>query len=364
MSVNIEKYKEQNSKREEYLSYKKMPHEFRPYVMFVNSPDYKSTHVNTDNLGFRKTISKEGKIIDINKVKNEKICNVLMGGSTAFGMGASSDKTTISSFMSQSKIFCHNFGVRAATSQQELLIFQNFKRLLPKIKNVFILTGINDLALAAEKKSFFYPEFGGLYSEDIRLHQFWTQYLSFNSTKWQDGKNKLFFAIDYLCNKFTLFRYLFSFLSSIIPASNTFKRNKIFSKITFEEKIDNLKDLISNDISSWKAFADRYEFRIIYILQPGITWVDKKLSENESFIYENQRAVLGEKYYDKFMNKKIYMDHKKFLEEKCLENKIEFIDSNIIFQNFPKNEDLFTDLCHLTDKGNKYLAKYLCEKYE
>ena len=140
--------------------------------MFVNFPNYKSEHVNTDDLGFRKSFSREGKSIDTMNVKNEKICNVLIGGSTAFGMGASSDKKTISSFLSQSSIFCHNFGVRAATSQQEFLIFQNFKRLLPKIKNVFILTGVNDLALAAEE-SLFYPEFGGLYAEDMRFHQFW-----------------------------------------------------------------------------------------------------------------------------------------------------------------------------------------------
>ena len=94
---------------------------------------------------------------------------------------------------------------------KEFLIFQNFKRLLPKIKNVFILTGVNDLALAAEEKSLFYPEFGGLYAEDMRFHQFWAQYLSFDSRKWQIGKNKFFLTIDYLCNNFSLFRYIFSF---------------------------------------------------------------------------------------------------------------------------------------------------------
>ena len=363
MGIDIKKYKEQNSKRVEYLSYKNMPHEFRPYVMFVNFPNYKSEHVNTDNLGFRKSFSREGKSIDTMNVKNEKICNVLIGGSTAFGMGASSDKKTISSFLSQSSTFCHNFGVRAATSQQEFLIFQNFRRLLPKIKNVFILTGVNDLALAAEEKSLFYPEFGGLYAEDMRFHQFWAQYLSFDARKWQIGKNKFFLAIDYLCNNFSLFRYIFSFLSSLIPSSSTFKRNKKFSNISFEEKIQNLKKLISNDISSWKAFSDKYQFKTIYILQPGIKWVDKKLTKKEIFIYENQRVHLGETYYDKFMNKEIYLNHKNFLEQQCLKNNIDFIDSNKIFKSFPENEDLFSDLCHLTDQGNKYLADYLSKKY-
>ena len=68
--------------------------------------------------------------------------------------------------------------------------------------------------------------------------------------------------------------------------------NKNFSNISFEEKIQNLKKLISNDISSWKAFSDKYQFKTIYILQPGIKWVDKKLTKKEIFIYENQRVHL------------------------------------------------------------------------
>ena len=171
-------------------------------------------------------------------------------------------------------------------------------------------------------------------------------------------------TIDYLCNNFSLFRYIFSFLSLLIPSSSTFKRNKNFSNISFEEKIQNLKKLISNDISSWKAFSDKYQFKTIYILQPGIKWVDKKLTKKEIFIYENQRVHLGETYYDKFMNKEIYLNHKNFLEQQCLKNNIDFIDSNKIFKSFPENEDLFSDLCHLTDQGNKYLADYLSKNMD
>lgn len=362
MAIDIKSYKENNLKRKDYLSYKNMPHEFRPFVMFVNSPNYKSSHVNTDRLGFRKTYSNQGKTIETSDLKKEKICNILMGGSTAFGMGASSDTNTISSCLSKDGIYCHNFGVRAATSQQEFLIFQNFKKFLPKVKNVFILTGVNDLALAAEENSFFYPEFGGVYSEDMRFNQFWSQYISFKSSRWIMGKNKFFFIIEHLINKFKIFKLLFSLLSYLLPTSKNYKKTKKFVNLSFEEKILNLRNIIANDINSWKAFSEKYKFKIIYILQPGICWSNKDLSEKEKFILENQRAVLGSNYYDKFMRKEAYNNHKIFLEGECKKNEIEFIDANNIFNNFPKNDELFLDLCHLTDKGNEYLAKYL-KKY-
>ena len=155
---------------------------------------------------------------------------------------------------------------------------------------------------------------------------------------------------------------MFSFLSYLLPTSKNYKKSEKFINLSFDEKISNLKTIIANDINSWKAFSEKYKFKIIYILQPGICWSNKDLSEKEKFTLENQRAVLGPNFFDKFMTKEAYSNHKIFLERECKKNEIEFIDSNNIFNNFPKNEELFLDLCHLTDKGNHYLAKYL-KKY-
>ena len=360
MPIEIKKYLNMSKNTEGYNSYKNMPHEFRPYVMFVNSPNYSSKHVNTDELGFRKSENYKGENLSLKQVKQtEKFCNVLVGGSSAFGMGATSDTLTISSQLSKNGIFCQNFGVRGASSQQELIIFQNFKRFLPKIRNVYIFSGVNDLVLAAEKSSFFYPEFGGIYSEDLRFNQFWSQYISFNSEKWIIGKNKFFFAIDYLCKKFSVFKKVFAFLSYVLPIGSVYRKNKVFSDIPFEKKINYLRDIIKNDFECWKALSLKDNFKITYILQPGINWVSKKLNEKEKFIFENQRAYLGENYFDKFMNKDIYIEHKKFLQDQCDRNEIKFVDANLIFKNFDYQKNLFLDLCHLSDEGNVYLTNYL-----
>ena len=66
MTVELKKYLNMNRNLEGYESYKNMPHEFRPYVMFVNCPNYSSDHINTDELGFRKSTNKKGDLCGIN----------------------------------------------------------------------------------------------------------------------------------------------------------------------------------------------------------------------------------------------------------------------------------------------------------
>ena len=100
------------------------------------------------------------------------------------------------------------------------------------------------------------------------------------------------------------------------------------------------------------------DFKITYILQPGIGWANKKLNEQEQFIYENQRAFLGKKFFDKFMNKEIYIEHKKFIQDQCDRNEIKFEDANLFVKDFDSDKNLFLDLCHLSDEGNTFLANY------
>lgn len=364
MDINLEKYKKIQFMNKSYLSYKNMPHEFRPYVMFTNAPDYKTQHVNTDEIGFRLTHDKDEKKISlVNIIKKDK-CNVVIGGSTVFGMGATSDAETISSHISREGIACQNFGVRGATSHQELLIFQNFIKFLPKIKNVYVISGVNDLAVASQEDSFFYPEFGCVFSEDMHLQKFWSQYSLFSKQKWQIGKSKFFIIVDYLCRKFSLVKIFFAFLSFILPSNNFYKKNLGKSKSSFDDKVFYLKKNFSNDLRCWRALSKEFNFRIIYILQPAIRWSNKKLNQHEKFLSDNQRVSIGEKFYDKFMNKEVYQNYKQFINSQCKKNGIEFLDSNEILDQFSEDKNFFLDLCHLTDDGNKYLAQKLIEKYE
>ena len=134
-----------------------------PYIMFKQKNNIKNKVLNTDKFGFRFTDS-DTKYTILNKhnIKDNFNEYVVVGGSTAFGVGASSDRNTISSKLSQmTNNTIYNFGLRAGNSFQELILFLqnlgNFKNL----KKVYILSGFNDLFLNSyiEKKILLSPPF-------------------------------------------------------------------------------------------------------------------------------------------------------------------------------------------------------------
>ncbi len=357
MNKKIEEFKKFTRNLPGYYDYKNMPHEFRPYIMFSNAENYNTKFISTDKFGFRKTVNQQGKKIKLNELKrNHSDCNVIVGGSTTFGMGCSSDQNTISSHLSAQGVFCQNFGIRAATSQQELIVFLQFKKYLGKIKNILILSGANDISVAAQNSSFFYPDFGFLFAEEIRFNEFWQQYVGFNERKWEFGKNNFFNLIEILTRKFKIFKFFFSTLCSWWSSSKLVNRTKQRQKLNFEEKIKVVNKFLSNDFDTWAAISKHINANPIYILQPCINWHTKKLSKNEQYVMECQREHLGSEYYDKLVSKKIYLEQKKFIKELCALNNISFYDANEWISKLDEKDEVFIDSHHLTDFGNQYLA--------
>ena len=74
----------------------------------------------------------------------------MVGGSAVFGVGATSDNSTISSFLSENLgQLTLNFGGRAFSSNQELNLFSQVAYKYPNIKNIILFSGINDIYLTA-----------------------------------------------------------------------------------------------------------------------------------------------------------------------------------------------------------------------
>ncbi len=75
-----------------------------PYIMYFNRPSFNGTYVSTDEFGFRITTLKNLNSVSYNDFINAKDYvnkNIVLGGSSAFGVGSTNDKYTIASILNQ-----------------------------------------------------------------------------------------------------------------------------------------------------------------------------------------------------------------------------------------------------------------------
>ena len=136
-----------------YLPYMKVyddiESEWSPYLMLKQKNLITNDVFNTDKFGFRYTDSfKKFTILDdIDKNENEEQIAVI-GNSTAFGVGASSDKKTISSYLTNfSNKRVYNLALRTCNSFQELILFLQVLNKFNNLKTVVIVSGFNDVLI-------------------------------------------------------------------------------------------------------------------------------------------------------------------------------------------------------------------------
>ncbi|MDC0426574.1 hypothetical protein OAM08_01120 [Pelagibacteraceae bacterium] len=341
-----------------FKAYSEMVPEFRPYLMHANTTNYRSKVVNTDRLGFRNIYYKE-KLLGIDQLKkNSKNINLLIGTSAAFGMGSNSDKTTIQSFLSSSGELCFSLGIRGGNSQQELLSFLKFKNFFPKIKNIIIFSGLNDIQQSAQKNSFHYKDYGGLSGAETHIFNSLLQVNSFSKEKWVLGKTNLFFIINYLSNRFSIFRF-FLRIFSFFRMSKLQKKTHNDSILNFKEKNNDIKKIIANDLHTWSLIQNQMQIRIIYLFQPTITWTSRKPTDYEKQIIKFEKKRINEYFQKDFTSRKVYLDTKNFLKKECKKNSIDFYDANKLILNSDKKRDFFIDFVHLSNYGNEYIASVI-----
>ena len=89
------------------------------------------------------------------------------------------------------------------------------------------------------------------------------------------GKNKFIFIINYLSNRFQFFR-IFLKLFSFLKKSSLQKRTQNLRSQNYLKRIKNIRKIFSNDLHTWSMIQKQMKIRIIYILQPTVTWTERK----------------------------------------------------------------------------------------
>ncbi len=326
------------------------PVKFVPYAMLAGPSSYKESRINTDKHGFRIT-QNQNESFSLENIENYDEVNIIIGGSTAFGVGASSDNGTIASILSEktNEVWL-NMGIRSCNSFQEIIHLNRFLYKSKKINKIVIFSGTNDLylRLVNDFHTDFDFGFGTKYSSISHLHPY-KQALS------------VFFSSLYNTDPEEIGDKSISEIIFWPIVKSKYRDKSTKYSISLNEKIKLFLDLYKRNFEIYSGLSRAYNCNIQFILQPLIFWSDKEVSNNEE-------AVLG--YLDDLQRGDYWTEVKKILSDQSLknliienlnlladQNKLSFLDSNDLFRGV--SEDCFVDSVHLTDYGNKIIADHI-----
>jgi hypothetical protein len=333
--------------------YDRYTHEWRQYIMYSNKSNLRSKSISTDNLGLRFNYSTKDDFLSktiFEENNNKAKSGILIGASTAYGMGASSNETTISSLLSKkTDTFFYNLGITAFTGFQEVLLHQSLINNLENIDYLVIFSGLNDLYLS---------NYVGIYDELLGPYYYSSQFKSGMDSQVLNTKRKIAkFLFSNFLDKETDWVNISikELLNEVKKKKDTYDKDK-FTNNSF----DYLKNYLKRNLIYWSNLQKIYKTKIIYILQPFPKWCNKELSNEEREIF-NELDQNNLKIY-KSLNS--IEDHQvkytDLLRSLCLDYNINFIDSNEFLKSVLKKDDwCFIDRSHLTDLGNQYICNLI-----
>ncbi len=337
-------------------------------------------YVSIDKNGYRTTYP----LYHSNEKDSLRKCILILGGSTAFGHGVSSDRNTFSSFI-QSNIgedyLLFNLGTPSWNSRQELISAINFisRPISKKCSSIdtISITGTNDISVSSQYIR------GDLIKNESEALEFISAPESFPSLmkKVDDIRSKNY-------NPIMLTKELFKSLLKISYGKiySTIKYEVISNKIQSSKSPFNLylyqdkKTLSENDKrfidyqmnSFWKnhifianIIEKNSQFknknRHLVVLQPNL----KNVAIDSIWSFANQR--MDKSLRDQVLPTNIHiLDLRKFsLTDKKQQNSLRKIIQSSKSQLNKKdllNLNYFDDV-HLTDIGVKRVGKYILDEY-
>ncbi len=294
-----------------------------PYVMFFQPPGLKTRSFTTDEQGFRRTLDRGNSVSYSEFNRSSRPRAILLGASAAFGVGASSDRSTLASLLNDgSERLWFNYSGRAFNSTQELILFLLY--LQEPVESVLLFSGVNHLVLShlAQETSPVYNSF-------------------FFQSLFERGMNA-----DLAVRRGGLRRLLKGeFLRP--PAEGPAPTPSSDS-----ERYENALACFRRDMRIWGLLREAMGFQIRFVFQPVLPWVGKELSGQERELFDLVDKIFPEESANGFME---FLMGKKDrfvadVESICRSQKIPFLDLNTR-PSFTRPDWLFVDRIHLTDEG-------------
>ncbi len=304
-----------------------------PHLLFFHPAGHRSDVVNTDSVGFRYAVDgdRSCSVADLGPATSVRL---LVGSSTVFGIGASSDAWTL-----PSRLNVHderagtwlNFGGRSFNSTQELLLLTLYRHLLPQVDEIVLFSGFNNLSLARMPQ---------IKDEDHGMYFYYTKYNELIASG-RDTK-------------------------ALSPVRN-FLRRTVEEPTPpppgIEEQIDYAADLTLRHLDAWKALSSTWNAKITYMLQPLSGWVRDKGSEEEELIFDELERLGGfAAMYGDILSRDVNRDYAEKLERGAKEIGVDFVNfSPVMAESAGADDWLFIDRIHLTDGGHDFVARKILE---
>jgi len=315
---------------------------YRPLAGFVARPDHRSPALNTDALGMRESYDAEGRHVDLFEARAAfPRCRVLLGGSAAFGVGATSDRTTIAARLGGPGEPCLNLGVRATTSRGELAVYLALKHLLPPPARVFLFSGANDVLLAATDSASVFPAYGAAFSHEIRGLA--------RAGADQSGWDRMGARLQVPAAA--------SVLAARARRRLARRSGPPSSVRAFPERLEVMLHLLADTLETWSWLRAAQGFELTFVLQPALPWCPRSPTPVERECYEADVEAIPALV--RLADLEVYERLRAELARACDRLEITFLDANPWMAS--SDETLFVDTLHLTDAANALVAARMLE---
>jgi len=301
-----------------------MNQEWVPHLMYFHPRNASKPSVSTDQFGARNSVG----------TKPNAPTALLVGGSSVFGIGATSDSMTIPSLLNSSTRYNWlNLGGRAFNSTQEVILVHlaNIKKINGPI---IVMSGINNLIRSLMPGSFS-PMYGAFFQQGLYEHQMK------NSGMGSRELSRMLFA--QICAKFGITKK-----SATAAQSNSSKTESYASMLKVFER----------DCEYLQMLAKRNNTTATFVMQPFIPWLNKSLTPQEINLFAllDQEAESFSRVLLELEQCKDEYRHD--IERICERVGIRFFDLNSASE-LKRANWLFVDRAHFTDEGNDTVAKLL-----
>jgi hypothetical protein len=315
-----------------------------PYAMLAGPSNVSSKEINTDKFGFRKSVD-GNKSYSVEEIGNYEEVNIVIGGSTVFGVGSTNDDKTIASLLTQrtNEVWL-NMGIRGAVSLSEYIHLIRFVHKAKKIKKIYFFSGVNDIYvnLMCDNESLFDHTF---------IDPLWNQSLK-----------------DRLCGKFASIFYGVE-PTELVDITNKQRlfypfvsKNQNKKIVSLNEQTEIIIDQYKRNMLLYSALMKTMDIDISFVFQPMAHWTKKRLTHQEQEVFNYlDKLQIGSKWEankDK-LSHELYDQLNDRMRDISESNGIKYVDSNPFFK-----DDLtyFVDFVHLTDEGNKKAVELILDE--